>query len=353
MEYPVVSIVIATYNSEKLLPRTLDAIKKQTYPMERIEILIIDGGSTDNTIRIAESYGCTILYNDKTEPINAKMIGLRNASGKYMITLDHDEVIENAESIERKVMALRAHPECKVALCSGYKRPKNFPLLNDYISEFGDPFSLFIYSFSKRYDFLEKTMKKNYIVKGGEQGKYTVFSFEYMRKEPIFELCCAGTMIDREFFCTIPGILEDSSVMVHLFYIMLEQGVNEVVLIKNDALVHYSVDSLKAYFPKLKWRICNNVHFPDMNKSGFNGRQKYQRKTRIKKYLFVPYTISCICPIVQSVYLALSRRNVIYLGHIIFCWYVLLEICYQYSLKLRHKTPQLKSYDGKKVISKR
>lgn len=352
MEYPVVSIVIATYNSAKVLPRTLDAIKRQTYPQKRMEILIVDGGSTDKTVEIAKSFGCIILYNDRIEPINAKMIGIRQATGRYMITIDHDEVIKNRKSIERKIMALQAHPECKVALCSGYKRPKNYPLLNEYLSEFGDPFSLFIYNFPKGYSFLEKTMKRNYIVKE-ENEKFIVFSFEHMRKEPIFELCCAGTMIDRDFFCRIPGILEDSSIMVHLFYIMLEQGVNEVVLMKDDALVHYSVDSLKAYFPKLKWRICNNIHFPDMNKSGFNGRQKYQRMTRIKKYLFVPYTVSCICPIVQGVYLALSRRNVIYLEHIIFCWYVLLEICYQYSLKLRHKTPLLKSYDGKKVVDKR
>ena len=39
----MVTIMIATFNSEKLLPRTLDAIKKQTYPAELIEILIIDG----------------------------------------------------------------------------------------------------------------------------------------------------------------------------------------------------------------------------------------------------------------------------------------------------------------------
>lgn len=166
-------------------------------------------------------------------------------------------------------------------------------------------------------------------------------------------MCCAGTMIDREFFCKIPGVLEDSSLMVHLFYVMLEQGINEIILMRKDALVHYSVDSLKTYFPKLKWRICNNIHFSDMSESGFNGRQKYQRNIRYKKYLFVPYTLSCICPIIQSIYLALSRKNVIYLVHTVFCWYVLLEICYQYSLKLRHIRPQLTSYDGKKVVEKR
>lgn len=179
MEYPIVSIVIATFNSEKLLQRTLNAIKKQTYPKERMEILIIDGGSTDNTVMIAESYGCIILYNDKTEPINAKMIGIRQATGKYMITLDHDEVIENEKSIESKVVALQEHPGCKVALCSGYKRPENYSLLNDYVSEFGDPFSMFIYNFSKRYIFFEKTMRKNCTVmdEGGWRGRVYCFLF--------------------------------------------------------------------------------------------------------------------------------------------------------------------------------
>ena len=41
--FPLVSIVIATFNSEMLLPRTLDAIRHQTYPAESIEILIVDG----------------------------------------------------------------------------------------------------------------------------------------------------------------------------------------------------------------------------------------------------------------------------------------------------------------------
>lgn len=349
MLYPVVSILIATFNSEKLLPRTLNAIKYQTYPKEKIEILIVDGGSTDQTVTIAKSYGCTILHNDKTEPVNAKMIGIRQAIGKYLITIDHDEVINDIRSIERKVEALQEHPECKVALCSGYKRPNNYPRLNEYISEFGDPFSLFLYNFPKGDGFLEKAMRKNYLVKEEKSG-YIIFSFENMKKDPIFELCCLGTMIDREFFCKIPGVLEDSSLMIHLFYVMLEQGINEIVLLKNDALIHYSVDSMKAYYPKLKWRICNNIHFQDMSNSGFSGRQKYQRKKKYKKYLFVPYTLSCIFPFAQSVYLALSRQNSIYLYHTIFCWYVLLQICYQYCLKKRHKTPQLMSYDGKRKI---
>lgn len=351
MEWPKVSVMMATYNSGKLLKRTLDAISQQTYPKDKIEILIVDGGSKDNTLAIAEEYGCRILYNDKTEPINAKLIGARNATGKYLITIDHDEVIENRRSIELKVKALQENPECKVALCSGYKRPINYPKLNQYISEFGDPFSLFMYNFPKGDVFLERALKKYYTIVD-EKKEYMMVSFKNMKKQPIFELCCLGTMIDREYFLGIPDVFESGSKMVHLFYLMLEQGEEKIVLIKNDALVHYSVDSLKAYFPKLKWRICNNVHFQEMGDSGFNGRVQYQKGLRYKKLLFIPYTISCIIPFLHSVGLTVTRRNGIYLLHTVLCWYVLIQIVVQYVLKITNHSPQLTSYDGKKKIDR-
>lgn len=347
--FPLVSIMIATYNSAKLLPGTLKAIKDQTYPKDKMEILIIDGGSVDDTIKIACEYGCKVLYNDKTEPVNAKLIGLKHASGKYFVTIDHDEVIENPRSIEQKVKALMLHTECKAALCSGYKRPADYPKLNQYISEFGDPFSLFMYNFSKGDGFLEKALKRNYEIEE-ETEQYIEVSFAHMRKQPIIELCCLGTMIDREYFMQIPRACGDGSIMTHFFYIMLEQGDKKLLLIKNDALVHYSVDSIKAYLPKLKWRICNNIHFQEMGQSGFRGRVVYQKQLAYKKYLFVPYTISCVIPLLHGVYLAKTRKNGIYLLHPFLCWYVLIQIVYQYCRKIFNKRPNFTSYDGAKII---
>lgn len=348
VEWPKVSIMIATYNSEKLIRRTLDAIVQQTYPKDKMEIIIVDGGSNDNTVAIAKDYGCKIFLNDKTEPVNAKLIGARNATGKYLVTIDHDEVMENCRSIELKVKALMENPDCKVAFCSGYKRPLNYPKLNQYISEFGDPFSLFMYGLSKGDRFLEKILRRNYQIE--DKNEYIVVSFRNCQKQPIFELCCVGTMIDRDYFLKIPQAFENGGIMVHLFYIMLEQGEDKVVLIKNDALAHYSVDSLKAYFPKLKWRICNNIHFQEMGESGFSGREQYQTGMKYKKFLFIPYTVSVIVPFIHSVYLSVTRRNSVFLLHPILCWYVLIQILYQYSIKLIGKQPDFLSYDGEKKI---
>lgn len=350
MEYKsIVTIMIATFNSEKLLPRTLDAIKMQTYPAELIEILVIDGGSGDRTREIASAYGCRILDNPKTEPVNAKLIGMREAKGKYLVTIDHDEVIRNKQSIENKVIMLERHPECKVALSSGYLCPHDYPRLNQYISEYGDPFSLFVYRFSKGYGPFEKNLRKYYdIIVDETEG--TVVSFDNMKKQPIFELCCMGTMIDREYFMNFDGVCSDGSVFVHLFYMMLQKGEDRVVFTVRDPLVHYSADSLKRYFPKIKWRICNNVHFADMAKSGFSGRMNYGESIKNRKFLFIPYTFFCIPAFLEGIYLAVSRRNPIFMMHLIFCWYTLIEIIYQYFLKLIGKSPAMTSYDGKKVV---
>ena len=57
-----ISIIIPTYNSENYIFKCLASIKKQKYNKKK-EILIIDGGSKDNTIKIAKKFNCKIFKN--------------------------------------------------------------------------------------------------------------------------------------------------------------------------------------------------------------------------------------------------------------------------------------------------
>ncbi|MEG1274416.1 MAG: glycosyltransferase family 2 protein [Ruthenibacterium sp.] len=348
--WPMVTVMIATFNSAKILERVLIAIGNQDYPREKLEILAVDGGSTDDTRKIAASYGCRILDNPKTEPVNAKLIGLRSATGQYYITLDHDEVMVNTSSIRLKVEALMNNPACHAAICSGYKSPKDYPLLNQYISVFGDPLSLFLYHYSKGVAVQEKLLRRYKILR--DERDYMVVDFSNVKKQPLYELICAGTMIDRAFFLKMFPNFDSAAVVAQLFYIMLEHGYTQMIFIKNDSLLHYSADSLRAYFPKLKWRICNNVHFPEKGELGYTGRVQYQRNIRYKKYLFIPYAFTIIFPLCEGIVLALKRKNPIFMMHPIFCLYVGVEILWQYALKLMHITPAFRSYDGKKKIER-
>lgn len=350
-EPEVVSVVIATYNSEKTLAKTLQALRNQTYPQNRLEIIVVDGGSCDATLKIADDYNCIVIDNPKTEPVHAKLLGTNRASGRYLVTLDHDEVLENRNSIMCRVSALKKHPDCKVAFLSGYKRPCDYPLLNQYISEFGDPFSLYMYNFSKDYQFYERALKRRCSVIE-DTGEYAYMSFLPRKSSVIVELCCLGTMIDLDYFRNTIRINDNSSNLVHAFYLMLKDDCTNVIISKNDPLVHYSVDSIHAYIPKLRWRIMNNIHFTEKGENGFSGRENLQNVSRMKKYGFIPYSIVFPVSLIHSMILSIRRKNPVYVMHVIFCLYVTMEIIVQYFLRLIGYTPEFKSYDGKKKIDR-
>lgn len=87
---PLVSVNIRTYNSEKYLEETLKSVKNQSY--KNIEILVSDGFSKDNSVKIAKSYGTRIGYADKLG--DARHQNFIKSKGKYIFSLDSDQVLD-------------------------------------------------------------------------------------------------------------------------------------------------------------------------------------------------------------------------------------------------------------------
>ncbi|MFH1202711.1 MAG: glycosyltransferase [Candidatus Omnitrophota bacterium] len=87
---PLVSINIATYNSERTLLKCLDSVKKQTY--KDVEIIIMDSHSKDKTLDIAKSFGAKIVF--AATLARARQAGSDASSGKYMFLLDSDQVLD-------------------------------------------------------------------------------------------------------------------------------------------------------------------------------------------------------------------------------------------------------------------
>lgn len=92
MNYEV-AIVIPTLNEERFISRCLNSIIKQTYEFEKMDVMIIDGGSKDNTKDIVAEYqkshqNIRFIENKKKIQSVAFNIGLKKSTAPYIIRLD-------------------------------------------------------------------------------------------------------------------------------------------------------------------------------------------------------------------------------------------------------------------------
>jgi glycosyltransferase involved in cell wall biosynthesis len=90
MKRPKVSIIIPTYNSGETLACCLKSVCDQTY--FPIEVIVVDGLSSDDTIRIAAEFGAKVIQQ-KSTPALARNIGIANSTGKYVLLIDSDQVL--------------------------------------------------------------------------------------------------------------------------------------------------------------------------------------------------------------------------------------------------------------------
>lgn len=104
--YPMVSIIIPVYNSEKTLEQCISSIANQNYPKENIEILLIDNGSKDQSfeayLKAKREYSNIKLWwmNSENGKFKALNKGLYLSQGKYIINIDsdgylHEDAVKN------------------------------------------------------------------------------------------------------------------------------------------------------------------------------------------------------------------------------------------------------------------
>lgn len=101
---PSVSVIIPTYNEERHIEKCLEAVASQTYRGD-IEVLVVDGRSTDETRALCAARGVTVLDNAARIQAAAMNIGLHHAAGEVVVRVDGHCQIQT-DYIERAISAL-------------------------------------------------------------------------------------------------------------------------------------------------------------------------------------------------------------------------------------------------------
>jgi glycosyltransferase involved in cell wall biosynthesis len=84
-----VSVVIPCFNEERHIGACIDSVRRQEYGME-FEIIAVDNGSTDNTVRIIEGKNIALVSAARRGPAPAKNRGIERARGEILVFLDAD-----------------------------------------------------------------------------------------------------------------------------------------------------------------------------------------------------------------------------------------------------------------------
>ena len=116
---PLVTVVTPSFNQGRFIRATIESVLKQDY--SRIEYLVMDGGSTDETQSILREYSDRIRWVSEPDRGQAHAInkGWRQAAGSIVAYLNSDDVYLPG-AVTSAVAALQAHPEVSAVYGEGY-----------------------------------------------------------------------------------------------------------------------------------------------------------------------------------------------------------------------------------------
>lgn len=139
---PKVTLVIPVYNTSKYLLRCLDSVRMQT--LKDIEVIIINDGSTDDSLRICEDYINTHkldwkVYSKQNGGLSsARRYGYERSSGDYIAFIDSDDDIlpDYCKRMYESLISTDSQLAiCGYNLCNGSSSTPNIPALGKSVIE--------------------------------------------------------------------------------------------------------------------------------------------------------------------------------------------------------------------------
>lgn len=292
-----ISFVIPTYNAASHLECCLQSIKKQHYPEDKIEILIIDGGSTDTTLGLARKYGASILHNPKRLAEYGVQLGVEQASGELLVVFAADNELVGDTWIQQVVAIFDNEPEI-IALWGRLASGKNDPALNKYFELIqSDPLNWFI-----------NRNLQDYITQSAINEDCYVFTVS-LRKPLVWG--ANGLVYKTERIKKIwaqEGYLGDNDA----FQCLVEEGNVKVAYIAKPFVYHHHVARLADWIKK--WQRNFFFHLVDKQKTR-NMNWLYAKNFKIKLFFWICYSMILPFSLVHSIYLSIRFRNIYWYYH--------------------------------------
>ena len=310
--WPVVSIIMPTLNCGTILEECLSYLAKQNYNQDKIEIVIADAGSTDNTVKVAKKYQAKVYPNPLKTSEAGKAVAVKKAKGELFLFLDSDNLMTDENFLTKLVEPLIKDKTLIGSEPLYYTYRKEDPMISRYTSMMGlvDP----VIYFTGNYDrFCILSGKWTRLpIKFEDKGDWLKLKLE---KGRVPTLGSNGSLLRRSIF-NLDQVGD---------YLFDNDNISELVQKKpayfakiKIGIVHKFSATLATFGRKQRRRIKDFLY----NQS--KGMRTYQSDVKNTGLVwFTIYTVLIFPVILQSFIGFIKKPDIAWFTHPILCWITL------------------------------
>ncbi|HWA52007.1 MAG TPA: glycosyltransferase family 2 protein [Patescibacteria group bacterium] len=293
---PKVSIIILSFNGENYLVDCLSSIRKQNYPKNKIEIVVVDNGSKDKSVEIARKFKCKVLIKPKTDIYENWVFGMKIITGDFVYMVDQDIELRDKNFIKKMVRPLFEDESISGSYTRAYPN-KKMSWINRYLSyqpSMCDPL----------YEFLTPSIQSS-VVKKNKNYELCVFNDTNINAE--------SRMLYRlSVFKKTPNWkakrLFDHDILVST----VKLGFNKFAYVPAAGFYHYHAKDFRSLLRK---RVRNlKIHFfPYQSLLQYKWVDSKQKKQVLRLFLWVIYANLFFPAFLKGVYKTLKYKDVVLL----------------------------------------
>jgi glycosyltransferase involved in cell wall biosynthesis len=314
---PSVSIVIVTRNCAARLSQCLKRIRCQAYPLEKIEILVVDGGSVDDTLEVATRFGAKIIsggYPDNPEA--RRHVGVMHSRHEIVAFIDADNMLPSADWLKDMVQPFMDDTDTIASFTKWYGYAPDTAAIDQYYALIGgnDPIAYYLGK-NDRVPYGRSQLPRGAELETRRQA-YDVIRFDVERMPVIG---CNGYLIRRDVICGLQYPASDYFFHIDVNVDIIKHLGRNRFAIVNTSIVHLTGETIRKGLKKrIGYMQLHHVALASLRR--YKVFDRSNRRDVVRLCLTVVFACTLFEPLMRALSGYIRTRNIYWWYHPLVTW---------------------------------